>query len=62
MNTLEAGWRQNALLSTREMAQVDRSTVMVVQGRDTLIAAPNGRAILHPGPGLKPKDVPRLYA
>lgn len=44
MNTLEAGWRQNALLTVR----------------DTLIAALNGRAILHPGPELTPKDVPRL--
>lgn len=91
-------------LSRTRAAARDRSTVMVVQGRDTLVAAPDGRAILHPpgpsttdaddvlnaiiqrllaqgmpafsaaaagvwlhdaavaesGPGLQPKDVPRL--
>jgi hydroxyethylthiazole kinase-like uncharacterized protein yjeF len=28
MNTLEAGWRQNALLTVREMAQADRLSVL----------------------------------
>jgi NAD(P)H-hydrate repair Nnr-like enzyme with NAD(P)H-hydrate dehydratase domain len=44
-------------LSRTRAAARDRSTVMVVQGRDTLIAAPDGRAILHPpGPSTTDAD------